>query len=139
MLNLWLLLAQAAEKAGEGAEPTKTGQPGLGFDFLFLPLMLFAIFWLVVLRPGRRQEQERQMNLLKGLTKNDKVMTAAGIYGTIVAVSETEDEVTVKVDDNVRLRMTRASILRNITKEEAAKEAKDAAKNKKTGGGAPSA
>ena len=82
------------------------------------------------LRPMRKQEQEKAA-LLNQIKKNDKIITHAGIYGTVVAVSDTEDEITVRVDDNVRLKMVKNSILRNLTNEEAAKEAKaakDAAK-----------
>lgn len=45
-------------------------------------------------------------------------MTSAGIYGTVVAVSDTEDELTLKVDDNTRIRMTKGSISRNFSNEE---------------------
>ena len=47
------------------------------------------------------RKQERQA-LLTSIKKNDKVITHAGIYGTVVAVSEKEDEIMVKIDDNVR-------------------------------------
>src|SRR5665213_3663830 len=52
-----------------------------------IPMILggiFFIFYFLVLRPQkRRQERERQeqQNLLN---KNDKVITTAGIYGTII-------------------------------------------------------
>ena len=62
--------------------------------------------------------------MVSSLEKGDKVLTAAGIYGTVITVSETEDEVTLKVDDNTRLRMIKGSITRNISKEEAAKAQK---------------
>ena len=55
----------------------------------------------------KRQEQERQA-LASNLKKNDEVLTNAGIYGTVVDVSENEDEITVKVDDNVRVKMTKS-------------------------------
>ena len=64
--------------------------------------------------------------------KNDKVLTAAGIYGTVLSVSDKEDEVVVKVDDNTRLRMIKSGITRNLTKEEALAAAKaHAAEQKK--------
>jgi preprotein translocase YajC subunit len=80
----------------------------------------------------RRQEQERQA-LLTNIKKNDKVITSAGIYGTVISVAEKEDEIVVKVDDNVRLKMVKNSILRNLTNEEAAKEAEAAKKAAKGG------
>jgi len=124
MWNLLVLLAD---------EPTKQPTQQTPFpDLMLLLPVLLLLFWLIVLRPAnRRQEQDRQA-LITGLKKNDKVLTSAGIYGTVVAISEKEDEVTVKVDDNTRLRMTKASIHRNLSNEEAAraqKEAKEAAKS----------
>lgn len=77
-----------------------------------------------MIRPARRQEQA-QKALLASLKKNDKVQTIGGILGTVVSVSEKEDEVVIKVDDNARLRMIKSSIARNLTNEEAAKQAKE--------------
>ncbi len=89
--------------------------------------MVVLFYFLMIRAPQKKQEQERQA-LLKSLKKNDKVVTTAGILGTIVSVAEKENEVVVKVDDNVRLKMLKESIMRNLTNEEAAKEAKDKGK-----------
>ncbi len=68
---------------------------------------------------------------MSGLKKNDKVLTTSGIYGTVISVAEKEDEVVVKVDDNTRLKMVKAAILRNITNEEDAVKAKQTAKDER--------
>jgi preprotein translocase subunit YajC len=100
-------------------------QPGGGLGgMLPLFIILGVMFWLMLIRPMRKQERERQ-SLLSSLKKNDKVITSGGIYGIVVGVAEKEDEVTVKVDDNVRLKMLKSSILRNLTNEEAARAAKE--------------
>ena len=103
------------------AEEQPQGSP-LGILVPLLPILI--LFYFFMLRPMRRQEAERQA-LVSNLNKNDKVITSAGIYGTVVSVSDKEDEVVVKVDDGSRVRMTKGSIHRNITAEEAAKAAKD--------------
>jgi preprotein translocase subunit YajC len=122
MFNALVVLAQEGAKGGGG---------GGMLDMMFIPIVLIFLFYLIVLRPmNRRQEQERQA-LLGNLKKNDKVLTSAGIYGTVVSVSENEDEVVVKVDDNVRLKMIKSAIARNLTNEEAAKAAKAAKDEKK--------
>ncbi len=120
-------LEAAPEKEGETAtteQPAKPAQPSYE-----LPLILggiFFLFYFVVLRPQkRRQERERQEQMTL-LNKNDRVLTTAGIYGTIISVSDKEDEVVVKVDDNTRLKMLKASIMRNLTREEALKAEKEA-------------
>ncbi|MGH7225200.1 MAG: preprotein translocase subunit YajC [Gemmataceae bacterium] len=119
MLYQLILLAE-----GEGQQ-----QPG-GLGMMAILPIIFVLFYLLILRPQRRMEQERQA-LVGNLKKNDEVLTTAGIYGTVVDIGEGEDKITVKVADNVRMKMTKTSIHRNLTNEEAAKEAK-AAKETKT-------
>ncbi len=123
MLELLLVFAE-----GEAAKQQPQADP-LG---MLLPIgAIMLLFFLLVLRPGqKRQERERQQ-LLSSLKKNDKVVTTAGIYGTVVSVSDKEDEVIVKVDDNTRLKMLKSSIHRNITAEETAKAEAEKAKEAK--------
>jgi preprotein translocase subunit YajC len=122
---IYALILAAAEEGGKQA-PQQAQDPlgGLGFMLPFLFIML--LFWLMVMRPqARRQEMERR-TLLESLKKNDKVLTHAGIYGNIVSVGENDDEVTLKIDDNVRIKVTKGSIARNLTAEETARQAKAA-------------
>jgi preprotein translocase subunit YajC len=135
--TLMILLADAATGATPPAGGTPQGGGGL-FDnpIVFLALPGILLFYILFLRPMRKQEQERSA-LLTNTKKNDKIITHSGIYGTVVSVSEKEDEITVRVDDNVRLKMVKNSILRNLTNEETAKEAK-AAKGAKSAPAVPS-
>lgn len=93
----------------------------------FMPLVmiggLFLLFYLFMIRPQMRQEKERKA-LASNLEKNDDVLTHSGIYGTIVSLSDKEDEVTVRIAENVKVKMMRAAIIRNITKEKQFAEAK---------------
>jgi preprotein translocase subunit YajC len=115
MMHMLILLA-AEDSAPQGQ----------GLSFLVPMIAIFVVFYLLLIRPMKKQEQERQQ-LAKNLKKNDEVLTNAGIYGTIVDVSDTDDKITVKIADNVRVKMTKASIFRNLTnEEEAAKQAKAA-------------
>jgi len=88
--------------------------------FQMLPfLAIGAVFLFLMMRNSRRQDRERQ-TMLSTLEKNDKVLTIAEIYGTVISVDAAKNEVVVKVDDNTRMKMTIGAIKRNITKEEAA-------------------
>lgn len=112
MMHTFILLAEEANPQGPGF-------------IQFLPLIaIAAVFYLLLIRPMKKQEQERQ-KLASNLKKNDEVLTNSGIYGTVTDVSETDDKITVRVADNVRIKMTRGSVLRNLTNEEAAKAAKE--------------
>jgi preprotein translocase subunit YajC len=103
--------------AAKGAPDAGQGQPGW---FQMLPFIGIAVvFLLLMMRNSRRQDRDRQA-MLNSLDKNDKVLTIGGIYGTVISVNPNEDEVVVKVDDNARLKITKGSISRNITKEQAA-------------------
>jgi preprotein translocase subunit YajC len=123
MWNALILLAQDAPKQ----------EPPL--MLLLLPVLV-VLFYFIVLRPGQRRQQQERDQLVTGLKKNDKVITTAGIYGTVVSVAEKEDEVVVKVDDNTRLKMLKSSIMRNLSNEEAARAAKEAKDNPKKEGAA---
>jgi preprotein translocase subunit YajC len=105
------------------AEEEAANNPGFGMLPAFI--LIAFVFWWLLIRPMRKQEQERQA-LASNLKKNDEVLTNAGIYGTITDVSDTDDKITVKIADNVRVKMTKGSVLRNLTNEEAAKQAKAA-------------
>ena len=51
--------------------------------------------------------------------------TAGRIYATVIEVSDKEDKIIVKIADNVRVKITKAAIARNITNEEEAAKAKE--------------
>jgi preprotein translocase subunit YajC len=112
------------------AEETTQKPPGATWEPLLLMGAVMLALYLIVLRPGQRMRERERQQLLTGLKKNDKVLTTAGIYGTVVSVSDKEDEVVVKVDDNTRLRMLKASIMRNLSNEEAQKAEKEQADKK---------
>jgi len=116
-MTMFAWLALFAEDA-----PQQPQAPG--FSFLIPMMLIFFVFYIFILRPMKQREAERTTKMMSALKKGDKVVTTAGIYGTVVSVAEKEDEVVVKVDDNTRLKMMKASIMRNITQEEAAVAAK---------------
>ena len=119
---MWVDLIALAQ---QNPNPALPPNPMEGLFNLLPFIVIPIIFFLVLILPARRSEEKARRALTEGLKKNDKVLTTSGIYGTVVAISEKEDEVTVRVDDNVRLKMLKASIARNLSNEEAAKAAKD--------------
>ena len=71
----------------------------------FVPLV--AIFYFLVLRPQSRKAKEHQA-MLADLKKGDEVVTQGGIIGKISGI--TDAELTLQVQEGVRLRVTRASV-----------------------------
>jgi len=85
-------------------------QQGSPLGSLLVPLVAMGLMWyLLILRPGRRDRAKRD-SLLKALKKNDRVVTIGGILGTVVNVGSDDKEVTLRVDDNTRIRILRSSI-----------------------------
>jgi preprotein translocase subunit YajC len=94
------------------------GQPQGSTLLTFLPLIAIVfVGYFLLMRPMRRQEKERQA-LLAALKKNDKVITSGGLIGIVANIKD--DEVTLKVDEssNVRLRVTKGSVVRVVREEE---------------------
>jgi preprotein translocase subunit YajC len=84
--------------------------PQSGLLDLLLPLgLVFLIFWFIVFRPASRERKQREARV-RSLARNDKVVTNAGIHGTVVGLDD--DTVTLRVDDknNVRIRFSRAAV-----------------------------
>jgi preprotein translocase subunit YajC len=63
--------------------------------------------WFLFIRPRRRMVT-RQRNLLGSLSAGDEVVTAGGIYGTVVELDA--DEVRLEVAPEVVVRVARRAI-----------------------------
>ena len=72
-----------------------------------LLVVIFAMFYFVMIRPQRKRQKEHQ-EMMQGLQKGDRVITAGGIYGTIDSISE--DTVVIKVEGGTTLRVARGSV-----------------------------
>lgn len=70
-------------------------------------LLMIVIFYFLLYRPQKKQEQARKA-MLESLKKGSKIVTIGGIYGTIVEVSA--DHIMVEVAEKVVLKMTRTSV-----------------------------
>lgn len=85
----------------------------------FAPLIfIFAIFYFLLIMPQQRKQKKWQQ-MLSELKTGDKVVTSGGLRGTIVALKE--ESVHLRVPpDNLRLEVTRASVV-SVATEEAGK------------------
>lgn len=99
---LYLLLAQT-----ENA-PSPSLWDAVG-SLWFIPV-IFIIMYLLIIAPQRKKEKQRT-ELRKSLKKNDKIVTIGGIHGVVKSLSE--DEVVILVDEakDVKMKMSRQSIL----------------------------
>jgi preprotein translocase subunit YajC len=106
MPEFWSLLAPLfAQDAGAG------GGNGLASLLTFM-LPLFAGVYLLIILPQQQQEKKRR-KMMAAIKKNDRVLTAAGIFGVVVAVDPAQDRLTIRVDDEkgVKLAITKSSVV----------------------------
>jgi len=57
------------------------GEGGSSISFVFLGLIIL-VFWLFMIRP-QAKKQKQQKQFIQNLQKGDKVVTIAGIHGTV--------------------------------------------------------
>jgi preprotein translocase subunit YajC len=94
-----------------GCAATASGdQASGGFDYTTIILLVVMIvgFYFLMVRPQQKR-QKAQRALLEGIKKGDKVITSAGIFGTIEAVED--DSYILKVESGATVRILKNSIM----------------------------
>ncbi len=101
-MDIYAIIAFQAPAGGAGA--------GL---ILFLPIVLLFVYMFY----SQNRKQKKWQAMLGELKTGDKVVTSGGIRGTIVALKD--DALHLRVPpDNLRLEVTRSSIVSVTTPEE---------------------
>ena len=85
---------------------------GSSLSMWIMLALIFLVMWFFMIRPQRKQQKELEARR-NSLKKGDKVITAGGIYGIVAEVDERT--VLMKVDDNVKIRVDKTSIQKDMT------------------------
>ncbi len=112
--------------AGAEAVPADGPQPGggglldgLGF---FLPAMMIVmvLYFLFMLPRQQQKDQAKVSEMLSNLKKNDEVVTAGGIRGTIVNFRDDGEFLTIRIDENTntKMKILKKSVIRVLTGDE---------------------
>lgn len=86
----------------------------------YFPMILIVVAaWFLLYRP-ERERMRKQRELLSNVKKNDRVITASGIVGTVSSVDRDQDRVVLKVDEssNTKITFTLASVNRVLADSE---------------------
>ena len=75
-------------------------------SLIFL-VLLFAVFWMLLIRPQRRRAAEQQQ-LVARLEVGDEVVTAGGIIGEIERLDD--DEVLLRIAPKTTVRVARRAV-----------------------------
>ncbi len=113
---LWTKVAYAMGAAGEAGG----GEGGMAGMASLLPIVLvFAIIYFLMIRPQQKRDQEHKA-MIRALKPGDRVMTAGGIYGTLVEVND--DTVLLEVGNKMTITVSRQSVGSLMPKGKVAKE-----------------
>ena len=124
-MKLSALLVTLSSIAVFAQEADPAQQPGGGI-MGFLPIiLLFVVMWLFFIRP-KNKEMKQMEEMRKALKKGDKVMTTAGIIGTVTNIEDTTGYVTVRTSSTTLIEFEKGAILRVLNAEaKPAEEKKD--------------
>ena len=102
----WLAMANPTPSGTESATP---------FWAQLLPfILIFVVFYLILIRPQRRQQKELQ-KLVESLKNGDQVLMSNGIYGMVMDVKD--KTLLVKIADNVKVKVLRSAVSQVISGE----------------------
>ena len=85
------------------------------YSVIILMILIFVVMYFFMVRPQQKKQKEI-VKWRESLKKGDKIVTVGGIYGTIAEVKDTFLLVeVVEVDNNVKLRVDKTSVVKDIT------------------------
>ena len=71
-------------------------------------ILIFVIMYFLMIRPQQKRQKEHQ-EMIKNVRRGDQVVMSGGLIGKVAKVTD-DNEVELEIADNVRVRVTRASI-----------------------------
>ena len=83
-------------------------QQGSSMNIFFL-LAMVVVFWLFMIRPQAKKAKE-QKNFISNLQKGEKVVTIAGIHGTIYKVNEDGTTIMVETSPGSYIKIEKSAI-----------------------------
>jgi preprotein translocase subunit YajC len=86
----------------------KSASPGFGgFQFIFLGLMIL-VFWMFFIRPQAKRAKN-QKKFIEDLQRGDKIVTIAGIHGTINKVND-DGTLNIEVSPGSYIKIEKSAI-----------------------------
>ena len=79
--------------------------------FFFVAMIL--VFWLFFIRP-QAKKQKQQKQFIDNLQKGDKVVTIAGIHGTVSKVNE-DGTINLEITPGLSVKMEKSSVSMEYT------------------------
>jgi preprotein translocase subunit YajC len=82
-------------------------------------ILIIVVFWLLLIRPNQRRQQQWQ-KMLQNLKTGDRITTSGGIRGVILNIKD--DTIQLRIPpDNIKIEVVKSAIASVTTPDEAAK------------------
>lgn len=127
-IQLLFAQTQVVEGVADAAkQAVAEKQPGFleNMGFMLPAMIAVTVLYLILMGKPQDRGQNKSADMLAKLKKNDRVVTAGGILGTVVNVRSDNDYVTIRVDDstNARMQVLASSIARVLSDDDSKKSA----------------
>ena len=109
-----ILSTATAYAQGAGAQQPPGGILGFLLGPFGMMIIIFGIIYMLIMRP-QQKKQKQLAEMLRNLQKGDKVVTQAGIYGTIAQLDE--KNIVLQVADKVQIKIARWSVADKVTED----------------------
>jgi preprotein translocase subunit YajC len=76
---------------------------------LIIIVAMFALLWLFLIRPQRARAQAHR-ELLTRVEVGNEILTVGGLYGTVLAIDEEDDDLTVEIAPGIEVRIARRAV-----------------------------
>ncbi len=103
----WFLALSNSSGAAEGG--------GSGFGMIIMFGAIFLVFWFMILRPQKKQQDVRK-KMLAAVKRGDQVITTGGLFATVRDVKG--DRVVANIADGVKVEISISAINTVIVPEE---------------------
>jgi preprotein translocase subunit YajC len=91
---------------------------------LILIVALFALLWLLLIRP-QRQKQAEQQRLIESVEPGDEILTVGGLYGIVEEIDE-EGDLVVEIAEGIQVRIARRAVATVVKPEDEEGEEEEA-------------
>ncbi len=92
---------------------------------LIILVAMFALLWVLLIRPQRKRQQEQQ-SMLSSVDVGDEVLTVGGLYGIVREIDE-DDDLIVEIAEGIQVRIARRAVGGVVKPEDEAADEDEAA------------
>ena len=108
-----MFITPAFAQSGVGSDP---------FTSLLIPMLaMIAIFYFLVIRPQQQRSKAHREQVNK-VRRGDTVVTSNGFVGKVTKASDNSDEIEVELNDSMRVRVVKSTLMDVRGKGEPVKE-----------------